>query len=283
MIIFAVVKFTEGAWLVLVLFAVLVPALIRMNREYTRRGRGPGDRIRQAAAAAAELHAADRLRLRRRLRPGHPGRAALRAEPAADHDPRRALRHRQRSGRASCGRSGPGPTAAWPWTSSTARTGGWPRPRADLVERELPDQGTHVTVILPRRSYSALLGRLLHDRTADKIAAVISRLPRSAATIVPYDVPSRVSVLQERQAAARKAAKAEPVETAAIGTAVPEPAGSSRGHRQAAVRRGGRRQQPRPGRVTGRTGGRGDRPARPPGRGPPRPPQPALASRRSAR
>src|SRR6202012_5641835 len=32
-IIFAVVKFTEGAWVVLVLFAVLVPALIRLNRE----------------------------------------------------------------------------------------------------------------------------------------------------------------------------------------------------------------------------------------------------------
>jgi hypothetical protein len=58
-----------------------------------------------------------------------------------------------------------------------------------------------VTVVLPRRSYSALLGRLLHDRTADKIAAVVSRIPRSAATIVPYDVDSRVRVLQERQAA----------------------------------------------------------------------------------
>jgi hypothetical protein len=58
-----------------------------------------------------------------------------------------------------------------------------------------------VTVVLPRRSYSALLGRLLHDRTADKIAAVVSRIPRSAATIVPYDVDSRVRVLQERHAA----------------------------------------------------------------------------------
>src|SRR3984885_11750704 len=32
--IFAVVKFTEGAWVVVVLFIVLVPALIRLNREY---------------------------------------------------------------------------------------------------------------------------------------------------------------------------------------------------------------------------------------------------------
>src|SRR6201995_1121307 len=32
--VFAIVKFTEGAWVVVVLFAILVPALIRMNREY---------------------------------------------------------------------------------------------------------------------------------------------------------------------------------------------------------------------------------------------------------
>jgi hypothetical protein len=57
--------------------------------------------------------------------------------------------------------------------------------------------------VLPRRSYSALMGRLLHDRTADKIAAAVSRMPRSAATIVPYDVPSRVAVLQARHSAAK--------------------------------------------------------------------------------
>jgi hypothetical protein len=74
------------------------------------------------------------------------------------------------------------------------------RAAMDLVEREIKDAGTHVTVVLPRRTYSPLLGRLLHDRTADKIAQVVSRLPRSAATIVPYDVPSRVAVLQARKA-----------------------------------------------------------------------------------
>ena len=75
------------------------------------------------------------------------------------------------------------------------------RAAAELVEREASDPETHVTVVLPRRSYSALLGRLLHDRTADKIAAVVSRIPRSAATIIPYDVESRVRVLAERHAA----------------------------------------------------------------------------------
>ena len=62
------------------------------------------------------------------------------------------------------------------------------RAAAELVSEEAADPGTHVTVILPRRSFSPLLGRLLHDRTADKIAGAVSRIPRSAATIIPFDV-----------------------------------------------------------------------------------------------
>jgi hypothetical protein len=51
---------------------------------------------------------------------------------------------------------------------------------------------THVTVLLPRRTYAPLLGRLLHDQTADKISRAVSRIPDAAATIVPYDVQSRI-------------------------------------------------------------------------------------------
>jgi len=57
-----------------------------------------------------------------------------------------------------------------------------------------------VTVVLPRRSYAPVLGRLLHDQTADKIARVVSRIPRSAATIIPFDEAARLEVLAERQA-----------------------------------------------------------------------------------
>jgi hypothetical protein len=76
---------------------------------------------------------------------------------------------------------------------------------AELVKREAEVPGTQVTVVLPRRSYSPLLGRLLHDRTADKIAAVVSQIPRSAATIIPFDVRHRIEVLHERQVAREQA------------------------------------------------------------------------------
>ncbi|MGH3212291.1 MAG: OB-fold nucleic acid binding domain-containing protein, partial [Trebonia sp.] len=54
---------------------------------------------------------------------------------------------------------------------------------------------------LPRRGYAPLLGRILHDRTADKIAEVVSRVPNAAATIIPFDVESRVHLLHATQAA----------------------------------------------------------------------------------
>jgi hypothetical protein len=76
------------------------------------------------------------------------------------------------------------------------------RAAADLVSHETETPGTQVTAILPRRSFSPLLGRLLHDRTADKIAGVVSRVPNAAATIIPFDVQNRVRILTERHAAA---------------------------------------------------------------------------------
>ncbi|WP_052434756.1 hypothetical protein [Streptacidiphilus melanogenes] len=51
---------------------------------------------------------------------------------------------------------------------------------------------TMVDVLLPRRTYAPPFGRLLHDRTADKIAGVVSRIPHAAATIIPFDVRSRI-------------------------------------------------------------------------------------------
>ena len=198
--IFAIVKFTEGAWVVVVLFVVLVPALIRLNGEYR-----------------SESEVLETLSENQPPPPPHYGRrtvlvfvdgfdvatlAALRY--ARSHRPTtiraihfvidnvQAERLRQKWTRADRG---------VPLDFIDVPDRRLTRAAAELVEREAAEPDTFVTVVLPRRSYSALLGRLLHDRTADKIAAVVSRIPRSAATIVPYDVESRVRVLQERQAA----------------------------------------------------------------------------------
>jgi amino acid transporter len=201
-LIFGVVKFTEGAWVVLVLFAILVPALIRLNREYrdeaevleTISGAQPppaphySRRVVFVFVDGFDLATLAALRYARSLRP---------TQIRAVHfviDSVRAEKLREKWTRADRG-------VALDFIDCPDRR--LTKAATDLAEREIEDPGTHVTVILPRRSYSALLGRLLHDRTADKIAAAISRVPRSAATIVPYDVPTRVAVLQARHAAGK--------------------------------------------------------------------------------
>ena len=52
-----------------------------------------------------------------------------------------------------------------------------------------------MTAVLPRRSYPPLTGRLLHDRTADRMAHAISRVPDAIATIIPFDVQHKTEVM----------------------------------------------------------------------------------------
>jgi amino acid transporter len=203
--IFAVVKFTEGAWLVVVLFLILVPALIRLNREYAdetdvletiseNQPPPPPHYSRRTVFVFVDhfdLATLAAIRYARSMRP-----TTIRAVHFVI-DSVRADKLREKWIRADRG---------IPLDFIDVSDRRLTRAAAELVEREAADPSTHVTVVLPRRTYSTLLGRLLHDRTADKIAAVVSRIPRSAATIVPYDVTSRVRVLQARQAAAKAAA-----------------------------------------------------------------------------
>jgi len=58
----------------------------------------------------------------------------------------------------------------------------------DYAIRMTEKSDVELTLLLPRRAYSGFLGRLLHDQTAEEIAAPISQLQRVVATIVPFDV-----------------------------------------------------------------------------------------------
>ena len=249
--IFAIVKFTEGAWVVIVLFIVLVPALMKLNSEYrsesevleTLSENQPpppphyGRRTVFVFVDGFDLATLSAMRYARSLRP-----TTIRAVHFVI-DNVQAERLRQKWTRADRG---------VPLDFIDVPDRRLTRAAAELVEREAAEPDTFVTVVLPRRSYSALLGRLLHDRTADKIAAVVSRIPRSAATIVPYDVESRVRVLQERQAAKIATSGAAEVAAQHGPAAGPQPAGAQQagakngnGSRQAA--KDGDRSAPAPG------------------------------------
>jgi len=189
--IFAVAKFTEGAWLVVVVFPVLVFVLIRLNKEY------------RAEAAILEMFRTDRPELVKYAR--HKvfvfvnsvdlaviealryGKGLRADELVAVHflvDATYAAQLRKR------------------WDHYELDT---PLRVVDCPDRRITraaqvlvakardeHRNTNVTVLLPRRTYSPLLGRLLHDRTADKVARAVSLVPDAAATIVPYDVETRI-------------------------------------------------------------------------------------------
>ena len=202
-VIFAIVKFTEGAWLVVVVFPIAVFAFIRLNREYTMEAQvleRIGDRPKApeppkyprrtvfVLVDSFDLATIAALRYARSLRP-----TTLRAVHFVI-DNQQAEQLREEWSRTDRG-------VVLDFIDCPDRRVA--RCAAELASGEAGQPGSHVTVVLPRRSYAPLLGRLLHDRTADRIAGVVSRIPNVTATIVPFDVRSRIEVLHERQLAAQ--------------------------------------------------------------------------------
>ncbi len=224
-LIFVVVKFSEGAWLVVVLFAVGVPVLIRLNRQYRieatvlegigSRGKPPDPPTYSRRSVYVfiddfDLATIAGLRYARSLRP-----TSLRAVHFVI-DNVQADKLRQDWMRANPGI----PLDFVDCPDRRIATAA-----ANLVSAEAALPGVGVTAVLPRRSFAPIVGRLLHDRTADKMAAVISRIPHAAATIVPFDVRSRIESLAGRGPAARAAATAAMPEPAApAAPAAPEQA-----------------------------------------------------------
>ena len=227
-LIFAIVKFTEGAWLVVVLFIVGVPALIRLNRQYRMeatvleniesRGKPPEPPTYSRRSVYVfiddfDLATIAALRYARSLRP-----TALRAVHFVI-DNVQADKLRQDWLRAN-------PGIPLDFVDCPDRR--LARAAADLVSAEAVLPGVGVTAILPRRSYAPIISRLLHDRTADRMAAVISRIPHAAATIVPFDVRSRVETLTGRGTLARPGAAGPGQPQAPVKPPAPEeqPAGA---------------------------------------------------------
>jgi hypothetical protein len=191
-VIFSVVKFTQGAWLVLVTAPILVATFLRLRRQYTREQEALSVKTEAERATSIARHdvtifidsvdiaTVGAVRYARSLRP-HKIKAV--------HfviDDRRAEAIQ----------------AAW------AKSEALEDVQLDLIDcpdrriansaldyaiRKTEKSDVELTILLPRRSYSRFLGRLLHDQTAEEIAAPISQLRRVVATIVPFDVNRIIS------------------------------------------------------------------------------------------
>ena len=217
-LIFSVVKFTQGAWLVLVTAPIMVFSLLRLRRQYTREQGALSVKSHQERATSMSRHnvtifidsvdiaTVGAVRYARSLKP-HKIKAV--------HfviDDRRAEEIQK----------------AWAESEALEDV------QLDLIDcpdrriansaldyaiRKTEKPDVELTILLPRRSYSRFLGRLLHDQTAEEIAAPISQLERVVATIVPFDVNRITSGKNElitRPVASSSVAKVEVVKPVQI-------------------------------------------------------------------
>jgi amino acid transporter len=234
-LIFAVVKFAEGAWLVVLIFPIMVALLIRINRRYREEetalatlapiidaGPNPARHVVLILVDDLDLAVVRAMRYARGLRPN----SIQAVHFVIDNVHAEGLAQRWKSIQ-----RGDVPLQLRDCPDRRLR-----RAALELTAQHAADRRTEVTVVLPRRAYRGI-GRLLHPGTADRLAAEISRVPRAAATIIPFDVDAairRIKALHLPDAAAeREAAREEPEPDrppvpisgptpAALGGAVPE-------------------------------------------------------------
>ena len=104
-----------------------------------------------------------------------------------------------------------------------------PRAALELVATEIATGDTEVSILVPRRQYTHVWHRLLHDRTADAIAQALSFLPHSNVTIVPYHLgsqpdlypPTDESPSHTTDPAPKRDANTSAIKTALAGSALP--------------------------------------------------------------
>jgi hypothetical protein len=187
-VIFGWTKFTEGAWIVLVLFPLLVFTLIRLNQRYREEASVLGEAASDAAADARPLprHVAlvmvDRIDLATAR--------AIQYARSMSVDDLRAVHFAIDTTRAQALED------RWvhlgmsrlPLELVECPDRRVVRAALEMADDAASDGETEVSVLLPRRSYTYAWSRLLHDSTGERIAAAVSRLEHVNATIVPFDV-----------------------------------------------------------------------------------------------
>ncbi len=187
-VIFGWTKFTEGAWIVLVLFPVLVFTLIRLNQRYREESSVLGEAAAEVAADARPLprHVAlilvDRIDLATAR--------AIQYARSLSVDDLRAVHFAIDTARAQALEDkwvhlG---MARLPLELVECPDRRVVRAALEMADEAASDGQTEVSVLLPRRSYTYAWSRLLHDSTGERIAAAVSRLEHVNATIVPFDV-----------------------------------------------------------------------------------------------
>jgi amino acid transporter len=187
LLIFIRFKFTEGAWVILVIVPVMVALLVRLNHQYEAEEHQLEDDAHNALTAPI---------LRRHVVLVFVARLDLSTARAVQYaralmpDEMRAVH------------------VAWDRDAAERLADGWrelglsrvplelvdcpdrrvARCALDVVAREVADGKTEVSVLLPHRLYKRFWHRLLHDNTGDEIASAVTKLEHANVTMVPFQM-----------------------------------------------------------------------------------------------
>jgi amino acid transporter len=208
-LIFAVTKFTEGAWLVVLLFPILWLGLMRLNRQYRREARALDLVTAATINSPVQMHYArhvvivfvDRLdlatlralRYAGSLRPTDLRAVHLSLDVEAANELERQWIERGLGDRV-------------PLQVIECEDRRLVRGAGEIALNAVVQERAEVTALLPRRTFRRLSQRLLHDRTADRIAEALGRIPHVAATIVPFDTTLALATEARLESAQEQAA-----------------------------------------------------------------------------
>jgi amino acid transporter len=191
-VIFGIVKFTEGAWVVLVTAPILVVSFLRLRKRYDAENNALLVRKEQERAISITRHDVTVLVDSVDLATVATIRYARSLNPRTLHAVHFVLDDRRAEAIKKEWMSNHGVDDV-PIEFIDCPDRRLPNAAVDYAIRATQKPDVELTLLLPRRAYRGFLGRLIHDQTAEEIARPISQLPRVVATIVPFDIDRMIS------------------------------------------------------------------------------------------
>ncbi len=184
-IVIGVFKFTGGAWFIMLLVPIMVLLLMRLNRQYES----------ESAELEVEAGRVNSMVVRRRhsvvVMVGELDKSTVRAlqyARALSPDDMKAVHFAVDSEHAA---DLMGSWAKLDLDRVPLEVIECPNRRMNRATLEMAvamtyDERTELTVLVPRREYSRIWHRFLHDHTAESIARTLSNVPHVNVTFVPY-------------------------------------------------------------------------------------------------
>jgi amino acid transporter len=186
-LIFATVKFTEGAWVVVIVGPIMYYGLIRLHRQYMEEEVQLEEGASEAAEAPVltrhavvvlvdrlDMATARALQYARTLHPDDLRAIHFALDPLASEQLEEEWR---RLGLSDL-----------PLDIQECEDRRLTRAALELAAETVADRKTELTILLPRRIFASGLKRVLHDNTAEHIASAVGHLEHVNATVVPYQL-----------------------------------------------------------------------------------------------